>query len=58
LEIKKLKAELSRVTASKLEMDYLIEGKLEEIQRLKEAMAKQEAHEKTLEIKLKELMDK
>lgn len=55
LEQKKIKAELSRVIASKDELDYLIEQKLDEIKRLKDAVAKQELAEQTLLEKIKNL---
>lgn len=55
IEIKKLKSELSRVIAAKDEMDYLIEQRLQEIQRLKDSMEKQESAEKELKEKLKVL---
>jgi hypothetical protein len=52
LERKKIKSELLRVSAAKAEMDYLIEQKLDEIKRLKDAMAKQEEAEALLITKL------
>lgn len=55
LEQKKIKAELSRVIASKDELDYLIEQKLDEIKRLKDAVAKQELAEQSLLEKIKNL---
>jgi len=53
LELKKIKAELGKVTAAKLEMDMRIEEKMQEIDRLKEHMAIQEAKELELTEKLK-----
>ena len=55
LERKKLRSELMRVAAAKAEMDYLIEQKLEEIQRLRDNMAKQDAAEKTIQEKIDSL---
>lgn len=55
LERKKIKSELLRVSAAKAEMDYLIEQKLDEIKRLKDAMAKQEEAEALLITKLNAL---
>ena len=55
LEIKKIRAELARVTAAKLEMDMRIEERSQEIDRLKEHMAIQEAKELELAEKLAEM---
>jgi hypothetical protein len=55
LEHKKLKAEMSRVIASKDELDYMIEQKLDEIKRLKEAVDKQILTEKALQEKINNL---
>jgi hypothetical protein len=55
VEKKKLIAELLRVQAAKAELDYLIEQKLEEIQRLKDAIEKQTQSEMVLSEKLKAL---
>lgn len=55
LEIKKIRAELARVTAAKLEMDMRIEERMEEIGRLKDHMAISEAKEQELSVKLAEL---
>lgn len=55
LEQKKLKAEMSRVKAAKDELDYLIEQKMDEIRRLKEAIDKQDLAEKTLQEKINNL---
>lgn len=52
LEIKKIKAELARVTAAKLEMEYRIEERLQEIERLKEQVKLQNAKEQELTNKL------
>lgn len=54
LEIKKIRAELARVTAAKLEMDMRIEERSQEIERLKEHMLIQEEKEKELAAKLEE----
>ena len=55
LEIKKVKAELARVTAAKLEMDMRVEERTQEIERLKEHMTIQEAKEQELAAKLEEM---
>lgn len=55
LELKKLKAEVARVTAAKLEMDCRIEERLQEIERLREHMAIQETKEQELLAKLAEV---
>lgn len=55
---KKIRAELLRVQAGKAEMEYQIELKQEEIQRLEANMAKQEAAEIELINKLKESENK
>lgn len=52
IEQKRLKAELARVTASRYELEYQIELKMEEIQRLKNTLEKQEAAEIELKGKL------
>ena len=52
LELKKTKAELARVTAAKLEMEFRIEERLEEVNRLQEQIKIQEAKEKELTDKL------
>lgn len=57
LERKKLQAELARVTAAKLEQDYLVEQRLEEISRLKAQMEIQIAKEIELNQKLSDLKD-
>lgn len=44
VEQKRLIAELYRVRASKFEMDFKIEEKMAEIDRLKENMKNQDAH--------------
>ena len=48
LEVKKLKAELARVTAAKLDMDVRVDERLAEIEKIKEQMAIQEAKETEL----------
>ena len=53
IEQKKLKAELLRVQASKAEMEYIIEQKMEEITRLQENIKKQEETETVLLEKMK-----
>ena len=55
LEIKKVKVELSRVRAAKDDMDYQIEMRLSDIERLKEQMAIQEAKEVELAAKIADL---
>ena len=57
LERKKLQVELARVTAAKLEQDYLVEQRLEEISRLKAQMEIQIAKEIELNQKLSDLKD-
>jgi hypothetical protein len=52
LEQKKIKAELSRVTAAKHEIEYQLELKMDEIRRLEEAVKKQESAESSLQEKL------
>lgn len=52
IEHKRLKAELARVTASRYEIEYQIELKKEEIQRLQNTLEKQEAAELELKGKL------
>jgi len=47
-ELKKLQVELHRVQGGKMEMELKIEERLEEIQRLKDHMAAQEAREAEL----------
>jgi len=58
LEHKRLKSELLRVGAAKAEMDYIIEQKRDEIKRLEEAMAKQDATEIILLEKIKQLEER
>lgn len=55
LEVKKIKAEMARVVAAKLEMDCRIEERLQEVERLKEHMAVQEAKEVELAAKIADL---
>lgn len=57
LEKKKLKAEMSRVVAAKDELDYLIEQKMEEIKRLKDAVEKQILAENILKEKINSLVE-
>lgn len=54
LETKKVKAELLRVQAAKAEMEYVIAQRLDEIERLKLGIEKQEETERTLLEKLGE----
>lgn len=44
VEIKRLIAEIYKVRAAKMEMDFKIEERLAEIERLKENMKNQDAH--------------
>ena len=53
LETKKTKSELARVMAARLEMEYRIEERLQEVERLKDQIQIQEAKEKELSDKLK-----
>lgn len=55
LEIKKLKAELARVVSAKLDLDLRMEERLDEIRRIKEHIAVQEAKEQELLAKLAEI---
>lgn len=55
LEIKKLQAELARVIAARLEQDYIIEQRLDEIERLKKNIEIQSAREIELSKKLMEI---
>lgn len=58
LEKLKLKAELSRVTAAKDEISYMIAQKLDEVERLKAAIEKQEAAEQSLQERMNNLEEK
>lgn len=58
LEKKRLNVELLRVGAAKADMDYQIEQKLEEIERLKLHIKVQEEAEKTLREKINNLEGK
>lgn len=58
IEIKKLKAELFRVKASRAEMEYQIALKNEEIERLNNNLSKQELAEVELEERLKQMESK
>jgi len=55
LERKKTKAELLRVQAAKAEMEYTIAQRMEEIDRVNDAIKKQEEAEIRLLAKLKEV---
>lgn len=55
LEKKRLTSELLRVNAARAEMDYIIEQKNEEIKRLTDAIAIQDAKAAELQEKLKAL---
>ena len=54
-EVKKLKAEMARVTAARLEMDIRIDERTQEIEKLKEHMAIQEGKEAELLARIAEL---
>lgn len=58
VEHKKLKAELYRVKASRAEIEYQIELKKEEIQRLESTLSKQEAAEVEIEQRIKQMESK
>ncbi len=58
IENKKLKAELLRVQAAKAEMEYQVELKRDEIQRIESHMAKQDAAEVEIKNKLTQLESK
>lgn len=53
LELKKLKVELLRVSASKAELELRIEERLDEIERIKEHIKISEAKEQELKDKIK-----
>lgn len=53
LELKKLKVELLRVSASKAELELRVEERLEEIERIKEHISISEAKEHELKEKIK-----
>ena len=53
IDEKKLQAELLRVQAAKADMEYKIEERLEEIERLKDNIQNQEKAEKLLLEKLR-----
>lgn len=55
IENKKFKAELLRVQAAKAEMEYTIEQRMEEIQRIQDAIALQEQTEQAILEKIKAL---
>ena len=55
LEKKRISAELLRVQASRAEMEYLIEQRLEEIERLKQNINKQLEAEGRLQAELDKL---
>ena len=55
LEIKKMKMELARVQANKLEMEFIIAQRTDEIKRLEDAIKIQEDKEKEILNKLKEI---
>lgn len=57
LEYKKLKMELARVQAARLEMEFLIAQRMEEVERLNENIKIQITKEQELTIKLKEIGD-
>ena len=52
LEIMKTKAELLRVQAAKSEMEYIIAQRMDEIERIKDSVKKQEETEASLISKL------
>lgn len=54
-EMKKTRAELLRVQASKAEMEYVIAQKYDEIKRVEDNIKKQEETEKVLQDKLNTL---
>jgi len=58
LEFKKLQAELARVIAARLEQEYIIEQRLDEIERLKKNIEIQSDKEQELNQKLIELKGK
>lgn len=53
LESKRIQAELARVRAARLEQEYLIAQRLEEVERLNAQIKIQVAKEQELESKLK-----
>lgn len=55
LEKKKVEVELMRVKTARMDLELRIEERKDEIQRLEEHVAVQEAKEKELEVKLKDL---
>lgn len=55
LEIKRVKAELARVIAGKMELELRIEERLDEINRIKTSIEVQEAKEKELTEKLAQM---
>ena len=58
LEKKKTEAELARVIAARLEQEYIIEQRLDEIERLKKNIEIQSAKEIELNQKLTDLKGK
>lgn len=58
LEKKRIKAELARVRSAKAEMEYQIELKKEEIERLQSNLEKQEAAEIEIQAKLNLIEEK
>lgn len=55
LELKKFKAELLRVQAAKAEMEYIIEQKMDEVERLNNNIKIHDDKEKEIQEKLNNL---
>jgi len=55
LELKKIQVELMRVQTAKMELEYKIEEKLDEVRRMQEHITIQEAKELELKEKIQEL---
>lgn len=55
LDIKRMKAELARVSSARIEMEYRVEERLQEIERLKGEIVVQGTREKDLDDKIKQM---